>query len=194
MSTKTKTIAAAAIAALALPTAALAHDGDKDRGHCKDRGAERSEQRSVRGDDHRGKHHGWKHRRKAFVLAGVDATGLSVADGKLAGQLTVDPIHANKGARRLLDLGKDEIRGEDTVSFGTAGDEVRVKYRGLPEGEAPQPTDVVMVFGKIDRSSGELDIKKIWVKRRDAEAQAEGRDDDSDDDRKAGSSRRSHKR
>jgi hypothetical protein len=171
MSTKTKTTAAAAIAALTLPAAALAHDGEKGRGHDKQQRSEQRDARSERGDH--GKRHGWKHGRRAFVLAGVDATGLTVTDGKLAGELTIDPLHASKGARRLLELSKDEIRGEDTVSFGTAGDEVRVKYKGLPEGEAPKPTDIVTVFGKIERKTGELDIKKIWVKRRSAEKQAE---------------------
>jgi hypothetical protein len=165
MTMKTKTTAMAAITALALPTVALAHDGEKHRGQD---GKQRSEQRH----DH-GKHKGAKKGKRSFVLAGVDATGLTVTDGKLAGQLTVDPLRASKGARQLLELTKAEIRGEDTVTFGTAGDAVRVKYKGLPAGEAPQPTDVVTVFGKISRASGELDIKKIHVKRLSAEQQAE---------------------
>ncbi len=177
MSTKTKTTAAAAIVALALPAAAIAHDDEKHRDHDKQRSEHRSDHRGEHGKhgEHRkhgeqrkhGKRHGWKHGRRAFVLGGVDATGLTVTDGKLAGQLTLDPLFASKRARRLLDLTKDEIRGDDTVTFGTAGDAVRVKYKGLPEGEAPQPTDVVTVFGKV--RDGELDIKKIWVKRRSAD-------------------------
>ena len=165
MSTKTKTTAAAAIAALALQTAALAHDGDKGRGH--DDHKKRSEQR-----DDRGEHKDVTKGKRAFVLAGVDATGLTVTNGKLAGQLTVDPLRASKGARQLLELTKQEIRGEDTVTFGTAGDAVRVKYKGLPEGEAPKPTDIVTVFGKISRADGTLDIKKIFIKRLSAEQQA----------------------
>jgi hypothetical protein len=182
MSTKTKTTAAAAIAALTLPGAALAHDGEKGRDHGQKHAAEhRSDDRGDRGE--RGKHgkrHRWHHGRRAFVLAGVDATGLSVTDGKLAGPLTLDPLRANKKARRLLDLTKAEIRGEDTVTFGEAGDEVRVKYIGLPEGEAPQPTDVVMVFGKVRK--GELNIKKIWVKRKSAETESARTESESDKD------------
>jgi hypothetical protein len=168
MSTKTKTTAAAAVAALAFPAAALAHDGHK---HGKGHDKQRSEKRHDRGDH--GKRHGWSHGKRAFVVSGVDATGVTVTDGKLAGQITLDPQHASKGARKLLELTKTELRGEDTVTFGTAGDEVRVKYRGLPEGTAPTATDVVTVFGKISRKDGTLDIKKIWIKRKSAEDQAE---------------------
>jgi hypothetical protein len=186
MSTKTKTTAAAAMAALALPAAALAHDGEKGRGHDKDRHEQR--------DDSRGKHkqHSRHEGRRAFVLAGVDATGLTITDGRLAGELTVDPIGANRGARKLLDLTKDEIRGEDTVKFGTAGDAVRVKYKGLPEGEAPKPTDVVTVFGKIDRRSKALDIKKIWIKRPGA-AQTEARKTEGEKSEQEKSERESRK-
>jgi hypothetical protein len=182
MSTKTKTTAAAAIAALALPTAAFATDPDHGRGDHRSKDGDRHEQRDQRsgknrserrvedrrrsGADDRGKHKGRHHGRKAFVLAGVDAANLSVsADGKLAGPLTVDPLAANRGARKLLNLTKEQIAGEDTVAFGVAGDGVKVKYKGLVATDALQATDVVTVLGKVDRTSGALDIKKISIKR-----------------------------
>jgi hypothetical protein len=182
MNTKGKITTAAALAALTVPAAAFGHDGDGD-GDGKSRGAERSksaqEQRSsrgddrrVRGEDHRGKHKGWSHGRRAFVIAGVDGSGVPTADGPLAGPITLDPVRANRGAKKFLELTKTELRGEDTVTFGTAGDEVDVRYVGLEPGPV-QPTDIVLVKGKLRRQEGSetktLDIKKIVVLRKSAE-------------------------
>ncbi len=174
MQIKSTTITAAALAALAMPSAALAHDPDHrgksdDRGKAESRhrGHDRDEQRSRGGDDrHEGHYKGWGKGRKAFVITGVDASGLSVTDGKLTGALTLDPTAANRAARKLLDLTKAEIAGEDTVSFGTAGDAVVVKYHNLTASDALQPTDRVKVFGKV--RDGVLDIKFIKVHRPEA--------------------------
>lgn len=171
MKTK-KMIAAATMAALAVPTTALAtgpgHDDDhgkRGKGH-----EQRSDDRGDRGERGDRGHRGdsWvKRGRKAFVLTGVDASGLTVTDGKLTGAITLDPTAANRGARALLDLTKQEIAGEDTVSFGTAGDAVRVRYRGLTATDALQPTDRVSVLGKI--RDGVLDLKAIKVSRAPAD-------------------------
>lgn len=170
MSTKTKITSAAALAALALPTAALATDGPgKGRGH--DRGGDGARSEQHRGDDgrrghHKGRHHGRHGGRHAFVVAGVSAAGLTVTDGRLAGPITLDPTAANRGAAKLLQLTREKLAGQDTVTFGTAGDGVRVQYKGLAATDALKPTDAVKVYGKVDRATGALDIKQIKVKRK----------------------------
>jgi hypothetical protein len=181
MNTKAKITTAAALAALTVPAAAFGHGGGDGDG--KNRGEERSkaaqEQRSSRGDDrrrggseHRGKHKGWHHGRRGFVVAGVDGANVPTADGPLAGPITLDPVRANRGAKKFLELTKTELRGEDTVTFGTAGDQVDVRYIGLAPGPV-QPTDIVLVKGKLRRQEGSatktLDIKKIVVLRKSAE-------------------------
>lgn len=157
----TKTLLAATMAALAVPSAASAtgpgHDKHDDKGN---RGAAaQKEQRSDDRGEHRG-HRGASKARKAFVLSGVDASGLSVTDGKLGGGITLDPTSANRGARALLELTKAELAGEDTVTVGTAGDAVIVKYRGLTATDTLLPTDRVQIQGKV--RGGVLDIR--WVK------------------------------
>jgi hypothetical protein len=155
MSMKNKTIAAAALAALTLPGAALA-DGSDRAAEAHKKNSERKAQK---------KSHGPK--AKAFVVKGVDASGLTVTDGALAGSLTLDPTSANKHARRALELTKTELAGEDTVSFGEAGDKVLVNYVGLTSTDTLAPTDVVKVIGKVNRE-GELNIRKITVTRESA--------------------------
>lgn len=150
---KTKTMTAVTLAALTVPGAALA-DGS-------DRAAEAHKKNSER---HAQKSHNHGPKAKAFVVKGVDAENLTVTDGALAGPLTLDPTAANKHARRALELTKTELRGEDTVTFGTAGDKLVIKYVGLQSTDALQPTDVVKVIGKVNRA-GELNIRKITVKR-----------------------------
>ena len=152
---KNKTIAAAALAALTLPGAALA-DGSDRAAEAHKTNSERKAQKS----------HG--HKGKAFVVKGVDAANLTVTDGALAGALTLDPTSANKHARKALELTKAELRSEQTVNFGEAGDKVLVKYVGLQSGDALAPTDVVKVIGKVNRA-GELNIRKITVTRESAE-------------------------
>ena len=159
MSIKTKTIAAATLAALALPGAALA-DGSGRSADAHKKNTERKAQKAEKA-----------HKGKAFVVKGVDAANLTVTDGALAGALTLDPTSANKHARRALELTKTELRGEDTVSFGTAGDKLLITYVGLQSTDALAPTDVVKVIGKVKRS-GELDIRKITVTRETAETQS----------------------
>ena len=154
-----KTIAAATLAAIALPGAALA-DGSDRAAEAHKKNSERKAQKT----------HGPK--AKAFVVKGVDAANLTVTDGALAGALTLDPTSANKHARKALELTKTELRGEDTVTFGTAGDKLVIKYVGLQAADALQPTDKVKVIGKVNRA-GELNIRKITVVRETAGSEAE---------------------
>jgi len=187
MSIKTKTTAAAALAALAVPAAALAHDKpDEDRG---DRGRANAEERQQRNDDRRDRR-GHRGHGRGFELKGIGVTGaLPVADGALTGAITLDPTQANKGARRFLDLTRDELRGTDTVAVGEAGDEVVVRFRGLEEGDALLATDKVKIDGRLKRTattgsrvvSGTktLDVRRITVVRRAAPEQA-GTDSQSD--------------
>ena len=154
MSTKTKTTAVAALAALTLPAGALAHGGDR---------ADQAHKTNTERKSHK-THKAHKAHGKAFVVKGVDAANLTVTDGALAGPLTLDPTSANRHARRALELTKAELRGEDTVTFGTAGDKLVIRYVGLQSTDALAPTDVVKVIGKVNRA-GVLDIRKITVKR-----------------------------
>ena len=155
MNMKTKTLTAVSIAALAVPGAALA----EGKGHGKSGKAKTTH--AKKGP-----------KAKAFTVKGVDAANLAVTDGKLAGPLTLDPTSANKHARVALTLTKTELRGEDTVTFGEAGDALRIKYVGLQSTDALQPTDKVKVIGKVTRS-GDLDIRKITVVRETAENETE---------------------
>lgn len=138
---KTKTLALAAIAALAVPAGAQAvKPADKPQ----------------------------KSKGKAFTLKGTTAaTALPVSDGALTGVLTLDPRSANKHARRLLTLTKADIRGTATETFGVTGDAVRVNYVGLQATDALTATDVIKVIGKVKRD-GTLDIRKITVTRETA--------------------------
>lgn len=169
MSIKTKTTTVAALAALTFPAAALAHGGDKD----KQPGGDRAGAADHRGHQHghkggKGKHHGWGHGRRAFFLAGTEATGLSVVDGKLASPITLDPQIASAKALKALGIDRAKVKGEDTVAVGTAGDAVEVKYKGLAPTDPIAPTDHVAIFAKTDRVTGAIDIKKIKVWRKTA--------------------------
>ena len=140
---KTKTLALTAVAALALPAAAVAkkpaeHPAKAPKG-------------------------------KSFVVKGTTSdAALPVADGALTGALTLDPTSANKHARKALTLTKADIRGTATETFGVTGDEVVVKYSGLAATDALTTTDVVKVKGKVFRD-GTLDIRRIQVVRKTAE-------------------------
>ena len=160
MSIKTKTTAAAALAALALPTAALAEGSHGKSADAHKRHAEHQAQKSKRVKS------------KAFVVSGVDLANLAVnTESELTGPLTLDPTSANKHARKVLELTKTELRGEDTVTFGEADDKVVLRYVGLQSTDAILPTDRVKVIGKVNRE-GEIDIRKITVKR-ETETEAE---------------------
>ena len=137
----TKLIATGAIAALAFPAAALADKPQKPAKPSKP-----AKTKSV-----------------GFTVAGVDLSGLTVADGKLSGPLTLDPTSANKHARTFLGLTKAEIAGEDTVSLGTAADAVVVRFNGLTATDTIQSTVRVKVTGKL--SGQTLNIRKITVTR-----------------------------
>jgi hypothetical protein len=102
------------------------------------------------------------------VKGTTSATALPVADGALTGPLTLDPTSANKHARTLLTLSKEELAGTATETFGVTGDAVVVKYVGLAATDALTATDVVKVLGKVKRD-GTLDIRKITVTRETAE-------------------------
>ena len=162
MSIKTKTMTAAALAALAVPAAALA-DGSERSAEAHKKNSERKAQKTTP-------------KSKAFVVQGVSLSGLAVdGDKKLTGALTLDPTSANKHARKVLDtdgLTKTELRSTKTVSFGETGDAVVLRYVGLQSTDAIQPTDRVKVIGKVARD-GKINIRKITVKRETEENQSE---------------------
>ena len=149
MTTK-KILATAALSALAVPASALA-DKPANPGS---QGKAKSEQAKA------------KTKGVGFTVGGVDLSGLTVTDGKLTGALKLDPTSANAHARRFLELSKADVAGEKTVSLGTAGDAVILKYNGVSAGDTLLPTDRVKVIGKL--SGGKtLDIRKITVTRGD---------------------------
>ena len=145
-----KLIATTALAALAFPGAALA---DKPA----DKPAKPTKTQKAKG--------------VGFSLGGVDLTGLTVTDGKLAGALTLDPTSVNKHARTFLELSKADVKGEKTVPVGTAGDAVVVKFNGLTATDSILPTDRVKVTGKLVGGKT-LDIRKITITRGETETEA----------------------
>ncbi|HEX8120634.1 MAG TPA: hypothetical protein VF549_05130 [Solirubrobacteraceae bacterium] len=154
---KTKSIALAVVAALALPGAAVASKPAEPgkQGH----------------DTAAAKQHAKKPHGKAFTLKGTGLATLPVADGALTGPLTLDPTSANKHARTLLDLSKTDLKGTATETFGETGDKVVVKYAGLTATDALQATDVVKVLGKV--VAGKLDIRSITITREAPEQEQE---------------------
>ncbi len=152
---KTKTLALTAVAALAIPAAAQADKPAEPGKQGRDKATTKQSAQKPKG--------------KAFTLKGTTAaTALPVSDGALSGPLTLDATSANKHARKLLTLTKDELRGTATETFGVAGDKVVVKLDGLAAGDALTATDVVKVTGKVKRD-GTLDIRRITVTRESAE-------------------------
>jgi hypothetical protein len=170
MTTK-KIIATTAMAALAVPAAAVADKSDEHGSKGKSDAAEQHAKTKKAKKQHA----------RGFALKGISATGLTVTDGKLAGPVTLDPTSANRWARTFLQLSKADLKGTKTVQVGTAADAVRITYIGLTAGEAPKPTDTVKVLGRVNQ--GALDITKIVVKRDDDTADSDkdsDRDSDSD--------------
>jgi hypothetical protein len=159
MSMKTKTTTAAALAALAVPGAALAEKPAEPGKQGRDNAA--AQQNKTSG----------KAKQRAIVVRGVDVAGLTVTDGKLAGAITLDPTSANRHARRVLELTKAELRGDDTITIGTAGDAVVVTYEGLSSSDELKATDVVKIKARRTRD-GAIDIRKITVTRPTAETEA----------------------
>jgi hypothetical protein len=155
---KTKTLALTAIAALSLSGAAVAKKPEEPGKQGREKAAQKKSAQKPKG--------------KAFTLKGTTSeTALPVADGALTGALTLDPTSANKHARKLLTLTKEDVAGTATETFGVAGDEVAVKYSGLEATDALTSTDVVKVKGKILRD-GTLDVRSIHVVRETAEEPA----------------------
>ena len=153
---KTKTTTAVALAALAVPGTALAEKPAEPGKQGRDKAAERQ-----------GATHG-KARSRALVVRGVDVANLTVTDGKLAGAITLDPISANRHARRVLELSKAKLRSGDTITLGEAGDAVVVRYVGLSSSDELRDTDIVRVIGRRTRD-GDVDIRRITVIRRSTE-------------------------
>jgi hypothetical protein len=157
---KTKFIATTAIAALAVPGAALADGKPSDAGS---KGKTTSQQSKS------------KPKGVGFSLGGVDVTGFTVTDGVVA-PFSLDPTSANKHARAFFDpdLTKEFIAGEGTVQVPVAdGDKALVRYNGLSSTDALQPTDRVKVIGKVTKvKKGDtttqrvLDIRKVVITRK----------------------------
>jgi hypothetical protein len=157
-----KLIATSAAAALAFPAAAAADKPAEPGAHGKANAAEQKAKQKKQK----------KQKARSFTLKGVDVAGLTVTDGKLAGPVTLDPTSANRFARTFLDLTKAELKGEDTVTLGTAADAVLISYNGLTATDALQPTDTLKVIGRV--KDGTLDIRKLVVTRETAEPPAQG--------------------
>jgi hypothetical protein len=160
---KTKLIATTAIAALAVPAAALAEKPSHAGSHGKAKAQQTKKPKGV-----------------GFTLGGVDVTGFSVTEGVVA-PFSLDPTRANKHARSFFQpaLTKEFIKGEDTVEVPVAdGDEARVRYSGLSSTDALQPTDRIKVTGKVTKvKKGDtttqrvLDIRKVVITRKAEKAE-----------------------
>jgi len=181
---KTKTAVAAGLAALALPAAAVAEKpaepGKKGRDNAAAKRAEHQPAKPEQSEKKAKK--AKKVKRVGFTIKGTTtATSLPVDAGALTGGLVLDPTSANKHARSALGLKKADIKGDTlTEAFGVTGDEVKVRYNGLAETDAIQPTDVVKVVGKVERTGkgknatyGAIDIRRITVTRETAEDEVE---------------------
>ena len=154
MTMKTTSLAAAAIAALAVPSVAAAEKPDNPGAQGKTTAAEKKKAAKKTTRTHS----------RAFVVRGVDVSGLTITDGALGGELTLDPTSANFHARKVLELTKTELKGDDKVSFGTEGDKVLVRYVGLESDDELKATDAVKVIGKVQRD-GDVNIRRITVIR-----------------------------
>jgi hypothetical protein len=170
---KSKTAVAAGLAALALPAAAVAEKPAEPGKQGRDNAAaKQSEQKAKKAK---------KVKSVGFTLKGTGLTSLPVADGALTGGFVLDPTSANKHARTLLGLTKTEITGDTlTEAFGVTGDEVVVRFNGLTATDALQPTDVVKISGKVQRSGkgkaktlGALDIRRVTITREAPETETE---------------------
>ena len=155
---KTKTLALAAVAALALPAAAQATKPAEPGKNGRDKAAQKRSAQKPKG--------------VAFVVKGVSLASLPVTDGALTGTLTLDPTSVNRHARTLLSLTDADLAGTGTETFGVTGDRVIVRYHGLTATDTLQATDVVKVFGKVTRTGkgkaktlGTLDIRTITITR-----------------------------
>ena len=154
---KTKLIATSAIAALAIPAAAMADKPADSGSHGKTHSQQAKKPKGV-----------------GFSLGGVDVTQFSVTDGVVA-PISLDPTTANKHARTFFepDLTKSFIKGEDTVQVPVAsGDKALVRYNGLSSTDALQPTDRIKVIGKVTKvkksdttTQRVLDIRKVVITR-----------------------------
>lgn len=182
---KTKFIATTAIAALAVPGAALADGKPSDAGS---KGKTTSQQSKS------------KPKGVGFSLGAVDVTGFTVTDGVVA-PFSLDPTSANKHARSFFDpdLTKEFIEGEGTVQVPVAdGDTAIVRYHGLSSTDAIQPTDRIKVVGKVTKvKKGDtttqrvLDIRKVVITRHEAEPETAKTEKTETTNEQQGTSKRS---
>ena len=185
-----KTAVAAALTALAVPSAAVAdHREPTDRGHGNDR-SEQDRGDSQRQNQNRSRHQNRNRRGKQSVGFSLSGTGLSGLSGStLALPLTLDVTSANRHARRLLELTRADIQGSGTETFGASSDTFLLRFAGITDGNNDGTvdladvlaTDRVKVIGKVTRtrtrdedgdrttSYGGLNIRKIVISRASAE-------------------------
>lgn len=184
-----KTAVAAALTALAVPSAAVAdHREHSDRGHGNDRSEQRrGDSQNQRQNRNRSQHRNQRGKQRVgFSLAGTGLTGTD--NGTLALPLTLDITSANKHARKLLEIDRTFIEGTGTKTFGTSGDTFLVRFEGITDTdndgnlfEHVVATDRVKVIGRVlrtrtrdedgDRTTtySDLNVRKIVVSREGAE-------------------------
>jgi hypothetical protein len=179
---KTKTAVAAGLAALALPAAAVAdkpaEPGKKGRDNAA---AKRAEHQPAKPENAARQRKARKVKRVGFTIKGTNLASLPVTDGALTEGLVLDPTSANRHARVALGLTKATIKSDAlTDAFGVAGDEVTVRLSGLTSSDALQPTDVVKVVGRVERSGkgrnatyGAIDVRRITITRETGDDEVE---------------------
>jgi hypothetical protein len=175
-----KTTAALAIAALAVPAAAQAHDGPdndgkKNAAERQERNAERQKQREGErrarsGDDRRHDRRGHKRSKGVgFVVAGLvtsavptfnkDAADTSRSPFTFGAAPSLDVIAANKHARKVLNIDRAKIRSTDAVALPIAlTDKFKLRLNGLTDANNDgiaddlKAGDRIVVLGKVKRT------------------------------------------
>ena len=168
------TAALTAIAALAVPAAAVANDDHQKKGKSQQAKSQKAKSQKAK-----------KSKGVGFTVSGTELTGLNVTDGKAAGPFTLDLTSANKHARTFLNVTPAQIQGDDTTSIPVQTDDsFRLRLNGVTDGADAGttvdladvlPTDRVKVIGKVTRvrkgdttTTRVLNIKKITVTRKSA--------------------------
>ena len=101
---------------------------------------------------------------------GLDASALTIADGKADGTLTLDVLKANRHARRFLEI--TTLPSSDEQLKLTA-DKVKLRLVRVTDLASVQPTDRVRIQGRVIKprkrcattTTPTLDIRRITVVR-----------------------------
>src|SRR4051812_30416993 len=106
---------------------------------------------------------------------GLDASKLTLTDGKAGGTLTFDVLRANRHARRFLQITKLPANDE---TLTLSDDALKLRLVGLKALSDVQPTDRVQIVGRVTKprrscatatTQQSLDVRKITIIHRTPE-------------------------